>query len=273
MRKLITIKNYVRAESLEQAYELNQKRTNRILGGMLWMKMSNNTVQNVIDLTDVVSAKISEQEDSFIIGAMTSLRTLESHEGLNQYTNGAIKESLRHIVGVQFRNVATIGGSVYGRFGFSDVLTMLLALDTQVELYKAGIISLEEYAQMPYNKDIIVNIIIKKSPMKTAYISSRNTKTDFPVLACAVSFRENEKRVVIGARPQKAMVIKAEESILKISENEPEKLAVSLADQIQRDVITAGNMRGSAKYRRHLAKVLTKRACMQILKEGGTGGC
>ena len=38
---MLKIKEYVKAESLEQAYELNQKRTNCILGGMLWLKMSN----------------------------------------------------------------------------------------------------------------------------------------------------------------------------------------------------------------------------------------
>ena len=37
---MITIQNYVRAESLEQAYELNQKKSARILGGMLWLKMA-----------------------------------------------------------------------------------------------------------------------------------------------------------------------------------------------------------------------------------------
>ena len=35
---MLKIKEYVKAESLEQAYELNQKRTNRIIGGMLWMR-------------------------------------------------------------------------------------------------------------------------------------------------------------------------------------------------------------------------------------------
>ena len=47
-----------------------------------------------------------------------------------------MREAVRHIVGVQFRNCATVGGSVYGRFGFSDVLTLLLALvsDERAEL-------------------------------------------------------------------------------------------------------------------------------------------
>ena len=32
---MLTIDQYVRAESLEQAYELNQKKSARIIGGML----------------------------------------------------------------------------------------------------------------------------------------------------------------------------------------------------------------------------------------------
>lgn len=270
---MITIKKYVRAESLEQAYELNQKKSNRILGGMLWMKMSSGTVQNAIDLSDVVSAEISEHEDAFIIGAMTSLRSLETHGGLNRYTDGAIRECLRHIVGVQFRNVATIGGSVYGRFGFSDVLTMLLALDTYVELYQGGYVSLNEYAQRPYDRDIIVNVIIKKTPVRTAYQSSRNSQTDFPVLSCAVSFLKGEKRIVIGARPQKAMVIQASEQLLELSEEEPGKLADALAEQAAKEVSVGGNMRGSAEYRRHLAKVLTRRAVLHILEKEGKEKC
>lgn len=265
---MITIKKYVRAESLEQAFELNQKKGSRILGGMLWLKMGKNTVQNAIDLSDVVPARISEHEDAFIIGAMTSLRELEVNEGLNRYTAGAVKESLRHIVGVQFRNTATVGGSVYGRFGFSDVLTLLLALDTYVELYRGGVVSLSEFSQMPYDRDIIVNIIIKKTPLRIAYQSCRNTKTDFPVLSCAVSFRKGEYRAVIGARPQKAMVLKASDTVMSIPGTSPEQLAEAFAEQVRKEVVTGSNMRGSAEYRRHLAGVLTKRACLQILKGG-----
>ena len=37
---MITIQNYVRAGSLEEAYQLNQDKKNRILGGMMWLKVS-----------------------------------------------------------------------------------------------------------------------------------------------------------------------------------------------------------------------------------------
>ena len=50
---MVTIQNYVRAKSLEEAYELNQKKGNCILGGMLWTKMQNRMIQTAIDLCDL----------------------------------------------------------------------------------------------------------------------------------------------------------------------------------------------------------------------------
>ena len=47
-----TIRNYIMAESLEQAWELNQKgRNNVIIGGNLWLKMGNRNILNAIDLS------------------------------------------------------------------------------------------------------------------------------------------------------------------------------------------------------------------------------
>ena len=50
---MIKIKEYVMAESLEQAYELNQKKRNCIIGGMLWLKMGNRMVPTAIDLSNL----------------------------------------------------------------------------------------------------------------------------------------------------------------------------------------------------------------------------
>lgn len=179
---MIKIKNYKKVENLEEAWELNQKRTNRIIGGMLWVKMSDANVQTAIDLSGLGLDQIEETEEEFRIGCMVTLRQMELHEGLSHYTEGAVKDAFRHIVGVQFRNLATVGGSLFGRFGFSDVLTLLLALDCDVELYKGGIMSIQEFAKLKRDNDILVHIIIKKTPVHICYQSVRNTVTDFPTL-------------------------------------------------------------------------------------------
>ena len=144
---MLKFQNYVRAKSLEEAWELNQNKRNRVLGGMMWMKMSNNTIGTAIDLCDLGLDKIEETEEEFSVGAMVTLRDIELHENLNCYTQGVVQEAVKSIVGVQFRNTATVGGSIFGRFGFSDVLTVFLAMDSYVELYKGGIMPLEKFAQ------------------------------------------------------------------------------------------------------------------------------
>lgn len=180
-------REYKRVESLEEAYELNQKKSNKIVGGMMWLKMSSFQKGTIIDLSGLGLNQIEETENEFQIGCMCTLRQLETNTDLNRYFDGLMREMVRHIVGVQFRNGATVGGSLYGRYGFSDVLTALLVLDTEVELYKAGRISLTEYAKMPYDNDILVRIIIKKDGRKAAYVTQRRTETDFPLIAVAAA--------------------------------------------------------------------------------------
>jgi len=260
---MLKIKEYVKAESLEQAYELNQKRTNCILGGMLWLKMSNRNVQKAIDLSGLGLNQIEETEEEFRIGCMTTLRELECHERLNQWCEGAVKDAVSDIVGVQFRNLATIGGSIFGRYGFSDVLTCFLALDTEVELYKGGIISLEEFAKMERDNDILVRVIVKKTPGKGSYQSHRNTKTDFPVLAVAADRYGDELKVAVGARPMKAVCIHVPAEQLDAC-TDLKKFAKELAVQVP----MGSNMRGSAAYRTHLAEVLIRRALERITNGG-----
>ena len=259
---MITIQKYVRAQSLEEAWQLNQSRRNRVIGGMLWMKMGRGSVNTAIDLCDLGLNSIEETSEAFSIGAMVTLRELELHEGLNAYANGAVREAVKDIVGVQFRNMATVGGSIFARFGFSDVLTVFMAMDAYVELYKGGIVPLCEFAQMKRDNDILLRLIVKKTEGSFAYQAMRSQKTDFPVLACAVSRLKGEYRAVIGARPSRAMVIRDEEGIL--SGGVTAESAKAFAEYVAAKVPTGSNLRGSSEYRSHLVKVLTQRGLLSM---------
>ena len=262
---MITIQNYVQPQSLQEAYELNQKKRNRIVGGMLWLKTSNITIPTAIDLSALGLDTIEESEESFSIGAMVTLRQLEKHAGLNAYSQGVIAKAVEDIVGVQFRNMATVGGSIFGRFGFSDVMTVFLSMDTYVELYKGGIIPLEEFAKLKKDRDILVRIIVRKVPGAFTYQAMRNSRTDFPALTCAVSQLSGEYRTVIGARPALARVLRDNSGILSHGINETS--AHSFAEYAAKFIPTSGNIRGSAAYRTHLIRVLTERALLEL---GGT---
>ena len=235
---MMTIREYKRAESLEEAWQLNQKKANRILGGMIWLKMETINVGTAIDLSGL---------------------GLETHPGLEAFTHGAVREALRHIVGVQLRNLATVGGSIYSRFGFSDVLTLFLAMDCSVELYKGGIVPLREYAERPYDRDIVVRLLVRKEAADYCYQSVRNSQTDIPVLTCAAArLQDGSYRFAVGARPLKAVLYE-----------EPAAPAQQLAETIQQQVVTGSNMRGSAEYRRHLTGVLVRRAAEELENRAG----
>lgn len=251
---MITIQKYVRAQSLEEAWQLNQNKRSRVLGGMLWLRLGKGSVGTAIDLQDLGLNTIEEDGEQFSIGAMVTLRDLEKHAGLNAYSGGAVARAVQDIVGVQFRNMATVGGSIWGRFGFSDVLTVFLAMDCYVELYKGGIVPLEQFANMKKDRDILVRLIVKKTPGHVVYTAMRNQRTDFPVLTCAVSHMNGEYRASIGARPARAMVIRCE----KVED------AKEFAAFVAENAPTEGNVRGSAAYRTHLVRVLTERAMTEL---------
>ena len=259
---MITIQKYIRAQSLEEAWQLNQSRRNRVLGGMLWLRLGRGTVGTAIDLCDLGLNTIEENETEFSIGAMATLRDIEMHEGLNRYSGNAVANAVKDIVGVQFRNMATVGGSIWSRFGFSDVLTVFMAMDAYVELYKGGVVPLEQFASMKRDNDILVRLIVRKTPGKVAYAAMRNQRTDFPVIACAVSCMGGEYRASVGARPAKAMIVRDENNILKdgVDRDSAAAFAAFAAEKAPTD----GNIRGSAAYRTHLIKVLVERSLLEM---------
>ena len=270
---------YVRAQSLDEAYELYQKKPNFVLGGMLWLKMKNKTLGTAIDLCDLGLDQIDEDENEFRIGAYATLRQIETHEALNAYTHGAIAESVRHIVGVQFRNVATVGGSIWGRFGFSDVMTIFRALGAKVQLHKAGIMDLDEFAALPRTtRDVLVSVIVPKNAKGVVYLSQRNQSTDFPVLTCAVANRSGRYVAVIGASPYLAEPVWDEEGILDcladaktdgnaaLTDNSESNAKIDkFAGYVAEHIRFGSNIRAGAEYREIICRVLTRRAVTQSL--------
>ena len=262
---MLTIQNYVRAGSLEEAYALCQKKNNVVLGGMLWLKMQRNRVNTAIDLSGLGLDQIEETGSEYRLGAMVTLRQLELHPGLDRLTQGAMAESVRHIVGVQFRNLATVGGSVYARFGFSDVITALLALDARVVFHRAGEMSLEAFLSSDgCPGDVLVEIRIPDDGRRAAYESVRRSSTDFPVLAVAVSRQGDDWRVSLGARPYAAQRSSEAEACLA-----QRRGAQAAGEAAAAQLRFGSNLRGSEEYRRRMAEVLVRRAAQQLEEEQG----
>lgn len=259
---MLSIERYIRASSPAEAYEMCLEKSSVVLGGMLWLKQQHRRVGTAIDLCDLGLDAIQESESAFMIGAMVTLRELECHPGLNRLTDGALAAALAPIVGVQFRNLATVGGSVFGRFGFSDVLTILMALDAQIELASGRIMPITEFCDFGPRRDVLLRVIVPKTPVRIAYLAQRNQKTDFPVLTTAIAWRDDGICSVIGARPLRAMRFLDEKGILNGTVTE--ESARAYAEDIAIRVPLAGNYRAGEAYRRQLCRVLVRRGLQQL---------
>ena len=242
-------KNYVIAQSLEEAYELNQKKSSVIVAGNMWLRMCGLNKMTAIDLSALGLDKIEEEKDAFVVGAMTTLRAMETNEALHAAFGGVFARAFAPIVGTQFRRTATIGGSVYSRFGFSDVSALLLALDAEVLLYRRGAEKLADYQKEAWERDIITHIRIPKG--QTADVHSvRVSGTDIPTLVCAAAKSGRGLRIVLGARPARAMIVADGLSVW-----DEQTLA-----QIAAKTAFGSNLRASEAYRRKIAPVLMARA-------------
>lgn len=264
---MFTLNDLVQPEEIETAYQmLTDKRNNAILGGCAFLKMGSKRIGTAIDLSNLKLSYIKETNGFIEIGAMTSLREIETHALLNNYFNAVLPKSVRNIIGVQFRNSVTVGASVYAKYGFSDLITALLALETEVELYKGGRMTLADFLNKPKGKDILVRLWVKMNPCKATYLNLRNSASDYSVLNVAVSKLEDHWTIVIGARPGRATI--ASKASATLSEGILSEAKIHEAAQTASQELSFGtNMRGTAEYRKALCKVLVKRAIMEVLDE------
>ena len=180
------------------------------MGGGIWMRLGSRRVATAIDLSACGLDQIEETETEFRIGAMCTLRQLERHAELNALVNNVFEFAVHDIVGVQLRNTATVGGSIYGRFGFSDVLSAFLALDSYVELTGAGRVPLAEFVDMGYVRDVIEHVVVVKHDYRASYEAVRKAATDFPSLNVTVAWWDNTWHVTVGARPLRATLLQGE---------------------------------------------------------------
>ncbi len=176
------------------------------------------------------------------------------------------KSSVRDVVGVQFRNLVTIGGTVYAKHGFSDLIPSLLALDSRVVFAGGGEISLDDYLRETQSRkqDIIEKIIIPKKEVRASYKAMRLSKGDYAILVVSVVKSAQGVNIAIGARPQSAILAKEAMSILGTG-TLTEEMIVEASKKAAEELTFGTNTRGSKEYRKEICKVLVKRALKEVI--------
>lgn len=258
------IKEYFRPTSISEAYELLCSEGAAIIGGGAFLNLGDKEISKAIDIGALGLDYIKEDTARIELGAAATLRDIEISPIIQKNFDGVLAKTAASIIGIQLRNIATIGGTVFGKYGFSDMLTSLLALDARVELFKNGSMSLEAFLSSDIQKDIVLNITIEKKVAKAAYEGIRKVSTDFSILNAAAAVVEGKLRLCIGGRPGRSKLAKgAMEFINTIDSTEG---ASGVAAILAAEELTFGtDVRASEEYRKELCKALVRHCITEVL--------
>lgn len=253
--------SYVSVSSWQEAYKLlKASPKNKVVGGGLWLKKGNAQVDTLIDLSKLNLNKIADKGEYVEVGAMVSQRQLEKSPLIKEISGGVISKAVSQIMGPAFRQLATVGGSIYGKFGFSDLICVLLGFKVELQFYPNAKLSLEEYLKMPgFYDGILTHVRIYKSNAKSFFKKVAITALDYPILNICVT-KDDKYKVIVGSRPLVALPLENTMKYLNEGGQDLDK-AVELALE---ELKLGDSMATKASYRKQLAKTYIKRGLEEV---------
>jgi len=269
---LINLKEYLKPNSLKEAWEIYQENPEHTLfstGGLSTALREEERTHIVLDLKGLLPNQIEDRNDQWFIGGNMTI-----NEVLDSLKNHDLRQVLKRVGTNQIRNMATISGSIAQKYGWSDIITALVAYKSTVMIYDGAgesNLSLEEYL-VTKEPSIVLGVAIDKKYNcgSFQYIS----KTDYDVsqfnlYLCAYveNARILEVGIAYGARPGYAKRFLVAEEMLKDAYlNEIEGKMEKLHEQAQNASVSTG-FGLSQEYRQELLKVFLKRSLKEICEK------
>ncbi|BBJ27414.1 FAD binding domain-containing protein [Athalassotoga saccharophila] len=267
---MINIKEYVKPDTVQSAYEIGQMPNSLyVSGGLMVSQIKSERLERLIDLKSLDLDYIREEENYFKIGANTKLSSLISHPAFSNLGKGFIKESIKEIGSVQIRNMATVGGSIAFRLGWSDVITIFMTAGSQVEIYKGNFqrINLEDFISQKVKGAIVTEITVPKIDGKCVF--EKFAKSNFDIATLNLGLRVSldgkfvkEARLVVGSRPMLSQRIREVEEFM--IGKEIDKVSNEASELIQKVIQTGTDIRASAEYRKALSGSLLLKALRRV---------
>ncbi len=228
-------------------------------------------LERLIDLKSLDLDYIREEEDHFKIGANTKLSSLISHPSLSNLGGNFIKESIKEIGSVQIRNMATVGGSIAFRLGWSDVITIFMTIGSQVEIYNGNFekMDLEDFISKKSRSAIVTEITVPKIDEKCVFEKFAKSNFDIAILNLGLKVSLDgkfvkEARVVVGSRPMLSQRIREVEEFM--IGKEIDKISEESCALIQKVIQTGTDIRAGAEYRKALSGSLLSKALRRVAR-------
>jgi aerobic carbon-monoxide dehydrogenase medium subunit len=235
----------------------------------------------VVDLSGVADLRVLEgdAQRGFRVGAAVTARTLERDPRIRA-TYPALAESAALVGSIQIRNLATVGGNLCNAAPSADMAPPLVALEAE-----AVIVSANGRRRVPVAAffsgvrktvlapdELLVELVIPAPGPRSGGAYLRHTprrELDIAVVGVASQIALSDgvcakARIALAAVAPTPVRATAAEQALTGQPLTPQTIvrAADLAVEAARPI---SDQRGSAEFRRHLVRVLTRRTLMQAL--------
>ena len=233
----------------------------------------------VVDLKKVpgLSGIRENADDSITIGALTTMREIETDSFLNK-KYPFLCQSAAEVGSIQIRNRATVGGNMANATPSADVAPSLIALNATAKIVSAageGTVPLEEFFRGPgqtvmTSDEILTAITLPKTGPQLVgeYIKfSPRDMMDLAYVGVAVAYniaadkRCSGVRIVLGAVAPTPIRARNAEALLE-GQLLTEELAAKVSAEAAQESKPISDVRSSADYRRAMVGAMTKRALL-----------
>jgi carbon-monoxide dehydrogenase medium subunit len=275
--------DYEVAESVEHAIELlGSKEDPKLLAGghslLPLMKVRLARPATLVDIGRIDGlAGVREDGDRIVVGALTRHHELEhdpvarQHCPLLAYTAGLVGDR-------QVRHRGTIGGSLAHGDPASDLPTVALTLDAQIvvrgrsgeRVVPAGEFFRGFFETALAPDELIVEVRFPKSTASWSYLKFRRRAIDWATVGVAAVVESANGSIGgarIGLTNMGQTPLRAAAAEAALAGAPPDGVAAA-ADQADTGTDPPGDTFASADFRRHLSRVLTRRAVEEAIARG-----
>lgn len=243
---------------------------------------------HVVGLRGVAELRGIEQlpDGGLRINALTTHRQAEKAAAVQAYCP-ALVETFNHVATVRIRNQGTVGGNLAHADPAQDPPPMLMVLDGQAVVaardgerripLDAFFVDYFETALEPGEVLLGVELPPLGAGTRVTYIKFLpRTRDDYATVSVAAALRVGEDgvcehvRVALGAAGTTPIRARGVENALHGQRLSPELIADAAAG-VRDEVDPLDDLRGSATYKREMARVFTGRALRQLLDGRAAG--
>src|SRR5262245_1320992 len=244
---------------------------------LLLMKLGLLRPRHLVDVKRVTEFQAIVDGDHLTIGATATHRTVERSPVVRARCP-LVAAVARHVANVRVRNVGTVGGNLAFADPHSDLATLFLTLDANVELISPRgrrVLPLADFTRGPWetarqSDELLVSVRLTPWPRESAAAYVKFGLYERPTLGLAVTLRLEgppcrariaEARNAVGCvNPRPLRVPSAEARLAGVELRSLEDAVGSAADAVASTIDPADDLHGSADYKREMAKVFTRRA-------------